>query len=47
MRYIIGWRGEEVDEFSTRAQAMKMLIEYNMAFNGGCSLRIKHKGMTI
>jgi hypothetical protein len=47
MRYVIVWKGEEVDEFETRQEAIKMLIEYNMAYKGGCSIRVKYKKMEI
>ncbi len=39
MTYLIMYRGEEVDSFESRPEAESMLREYNLAFNGGCSIR--------
>jgi len=42
--YKIVWKGETVDTFdkatTTKSEAMKMLVEYNLAFRGGCSLNL-------
>ena len=34
---------EEIDEFDTRQEAVKMLAEYRMAFGGGWTMWIKRK----
>lgn len=37
--YTIIWNGEEVDEANDKATARYLLKEYNLAFNGGCSIK--------
>jgi len=39
--YVIMWKGEEVDETGNREDANYLLNEYNLAFNGGCSLKTR------
>ena len=39
--YYIIWNNEEVDQFSTRKEAIAMKKEYNLAFNGGCYIQKK------
>ena len=41
MRYILVWQGEEIDEFDTRKEAIKMAAEYMLAFKGEISIRRK------
>jgi hypothetical protein len=33
MRYVLVWKGEEIDEYDTREEAFQMAIEYRLAFN--------------
>lgn len=33
--YILFWRGEEIDETETRAEALRLKKEYLQAFHGG------------
>lgn len=33
------WKGEEIDEFDTRAEAEAMQAEYNMAYGGGVTIK--------
>ena len=37
--YKLIWRGEVVDEFSTIKEATDMLVEYNLAFGGGVTIK--------
>ena len=32
------WKGEEIDNFDTKAEARAMQAEYNIAFGGGVSI---------
>lgn len=39
MVYAIFYQGECVYKFDTREEALEMILEYNLAFHGVCSLR--------
>ena len=39
MTYILIWRGEEIDEFDTRDEAIKMAAEYRMAYGGNVTIK--------
>jgi hypothetical protein len=39
--WFIIWNNEDVDEFEDRKEARAMLKEYNLAYNGGCSIKKK------
>jgi len=41
--FVVMWQGEEVDETDTKADARYLLVEYNLAFRGGCSIKIKRE----
>tara|TARA_R110000737_G_C14267172_1_gene429699 strand:+ start:139 stop:264 length:126 start_codon:yes stop_codon:yes gene_type:complete len=38
--YKLYWKNEMIDETNTYDQALYLLKEYNMAYNGGVSLKI-------
>jgi len=44
--FLIIWNGEEIDQFDTRKEARAMRIEYNIAFKGGCWIRVKREKIT-
>jgi len=33
--YKLYWKGELIDEFETRSEALEMMREYNLAYGGG------------
>lgn len=37
--YILFWNGEEIDETETRADALYLRREYNMAHHGGVTIK--------
>jgi hypothetical protein len=39
MKYIIKWKGENIDEFEDKESAYYCLNEYNLAFKGGCTIK--------
>jgi hypothetical protein len=36
--FILIWKGEEIDQFDTRAEAEAMRNEYNIAYGGGVTV---------
>ena len=36
--FILVWKGEEIDQFETRAEAESMRDEYNMSYGGGVTV---------
>ena len=36
--FILVWKGEEIDQFETRAEAEDMRDEYNLAYGGGVTI---------
>jgi hypothetical protein len=37
--YILFWNGEEIDEAETRADALYLKQEYNIAYRGGVTIK--------
>lgn len=37
--YILLWNGEEIDETESRADAIFLKMEYNVAFHGGVTIQ--------
>ena len=36
--FVLVWKGEEIDQFETRAEAEEMRNEYNLAYGGGVTV---------
>ena len=39
MTYVLMWNGEEIDAFKDEQEARNMAVEYNMAFQGGVTIK--------
>ena len=39
MTYYLKWKGEIIDEFDTKEEALKMQTEYNIAYGGGVTIK--------
>lgn len=39
--YVLMWNGEEIDETESRANAIFLKKEYNLAFHGGVTIKKK------
>ena len=39
--YQLIWKKEVIDEFETKEEAVRMRIEYNLAFGGGVTIKKK------